>query len=86
MIWEDLEAPLELCGGTHNLYFSIQLEVKIPLVQLTFPSVAGMKRIPKKRPAPTPGEDSPTAAAPPEPKKRKQDTKVSCPGCVFWGK
>jgi hypothetical protein len=76
---------------------SLQLEIKIPLVQLTFPSVAGMRRIPKKRPAPTDSDPTPTATTttttttttspgctPPEPKKRKQDSKVKLVVYRLW--
>ena len=33
------------------VYIHIQLEIKIPLVKLSFASKTGLKRIPKKRPA-----------------------------------
>ena len=56
----------------HFSLLFMQLEIKIPLVQLSFASSAGLKRIPKKRPA---AEGSPTPGAP-EAKKKKQDPKV----------
>ena len=81
----DMEEPLKvislmpICSVLRLLLFlclslspsPLQLEVRIPLVQLSFPSAAGMKRIPKKRPAE--GGDSP------DPKRAKTSSSSSTP-------
>ena len=39
------------CSVSVGVYEYMQFEIKIPLVKLSFASKAGLKRIPKKRPA-----------------------------------
>ena len=55
---------IELSTSLYSCHLSLQLEIKIPLVQLSFASSSGLKRIPKKRPASERGES-------PDAKKQK---------------